>query len=153
MKAIICDLDGTLCDITERRKFVTNGNKDWKSFKYPINISLDKLNTFCYNIIDLFEQKRYKILLVTGREETKGVRETTIEWLKKHTGIEAEINKNLFMRKDGDYRNDVEVKLEIYIKHIKDKYDVEFCLDDRNSVVDMWRRQCLTCLQVAEGDF
>jgi hypothetical protein len=30
---------------------------------------------------------------------------------------------------------------------------VVLCLDDRNSVVKLWRDLGLTCLQVAEGDF
>ena len=36
---------------------------------------------------------------------------------------------------------------------IKDKYQVDYVLDDRNQVVEMWRSLGLTCLQVADGDF
>lgn len=38
-------------------------------------------------------------------------------------------------------------------KNIKDKYDVLFAIDDRSSVVDMWRDLGLVCLQCAEGAF
>jgi hypothetical protein len=56
------------------------------------------------------------------------------------------------MRKDGDFRADYIVKQEILDAHIpKDR--VLFVLDDRQQVVDMWRRNGLMCFQVAEGNF
>jgi hypothetical protein len=57
------------------------------------------------------------------------------------------------MRKYGDYRKDYVVKREIYEQLIAPDYDILCVLDDRNSVVDMWREIGLTCLQVAPGDF
>lgn len=57
------------------------------------------------------------------------------------------------MRPAGDYRPDQIVKRELYEAHIAGQYDVLFCVDDRNSVVAMWRELGLTCLQCAEGDF
>ena len=57
------------------------------------------------------------------------------------------------MRKTGDNRKDAIVKREIYETHIKDKYQVDYVLYDRNQVVEMWRSLGLTCLQVADGDF
>ena len=59
----------------------------------------------------------------------------------------------LFMRPTGDTRKDSILKKEIYDNHIKGKYNVKYVLDDRDSVVEMWREQGLTCLQVAPGDF
>jgi hypothetical protein len=57
------------------------------------------------------------------------------------------------MREDGDCRSDVEVKEEIYEKYLKGVVDIAFCIDDRQSVVDMWRSKGLVCLQCAKGDF
>jgi hypothetical protein len=57
------------------------------------------------------------------------------------------------MRKQGDFRRDSIVKKEIYDNDIKGKFDVEFVLDDRQQVVDMWREIGLKCLQVAPGNF
>ncbi len=63
-------------------------------------------------------------------------------------------NPILFMRKSGAYRKDFIVKKEIFSEQIKDKYFIRFCIDDRNQVVDMWRKDMgLTCLQVDYGDF
>ena len=57
------------------------------------------------------------------------------------------------MRKTGDNRKDSIIKEEIYRNLIEPNYNIEFVLDDRNQVVDMWRRIGLTCLQVADGNF
>jgi hypothetical protein len=36
---------------------------------------------------------------------------------------------------------------------VRDNFDVQFVLDDRDQVVEMWRAMGLTCLQVAPGNF
>lgn len=42
----------------------------------------------------------------------------------------------------------------IYDQNIRDKYEIEFVLDDRDQVVRMWQEELgLTCFQVACGDF
>jgi hypothetical protein len=57
------------------------------------------------------------------------------------------------MRETGDRRKDSIIKKEIFDRHIRDVYNIEFVLDDRNQVVELWRSLGLTCLQVADGDF
>jgi len=44
------------------------------------------------------------------------------------------------MRPDNDNRKDALVKKNMYEKNIKNIYDVDFILDNRNQVVDMWRK-------------
>lgn len=76
-------------------------------------------------------------------------RSITEEWLTKNNIV----YQDLYMRLEGDFRKDVIIKSEIYENNIKNKVNVLFVLDDRNQVVDFWRSQGLTCLQVAEGEF
>ena len=57
------------------------------------------------------------------------------------------------MRKDKDFRPDNEAKKDLYEEYIKDKFEIEFVLDDRDRVVKMWRELGLRVLQVEEGDF
>lgn len=57
------------------------------------------------------------------------------------------------MRPEGDIRKDSIVKRELFEKYVRPYYNIEFVLDDRNQVVEMWRSLGLKCLQVAEGDF
>ena len=57
------------------------------------------------------------------------------------------------MRKTGDFRKDSIVKKELFDENVRGKYNIEFVLDDRNQVVEMWRSIGLVCLQVADGNF
>jgi len=71
-------------------------------------------------------------------------------WLNGH-GFGTRL---LWVRQSGDNRKDSHVKLDMYNRHIRGKYYVDFILDDRNQVVEMWRDTLrLPCFQVAPGDF
>jgi hypothetical protein len=87
------------------------------------------------------------VIIVSGRDDT--FKDITLKWLTDNGVFVNEIH----MRQAGDKREDSIIKQELFEAHIKDKYNVVFVLDDRNRVVDMWRRNGLKCLQVAEGDF
>ena len=160
---IICDLDGTLCDITHRLIHVKpKTKKDWDAFfdgvlddviNEPVLRVLQEMtlgNCGCS-----YGSNHREIIFCSGRPER--CRADTVEWLHRaeedlfDPDPELE-NYKLYMRNDGDYRSDVIVKQEILDAHI-DKDRVLFVLDDRQSVVDMWRRNGLTCFQVAEGNF
>lgn len=143
--AIICDLDGTLALF---------GNAS----PYDRNFLEDTANSVVLNIIETFARKSYPqihIIFLSGREDK--FKAMTEEWLEKipfkRLPIASIGYTDLFMRKSGDTRNDTIVKEELYNAHIAGKYNVLFVLDDRNRVVDLWRRLGLTCLQVAPGDF
>jgi len=88
-----------------------------------------------------------KILLVSGRQDQ--YKSQTERWLATHN-IRYDA---LIMRKTGDMRKDSIIKQEIFENEIRDHYNIRFVLDDRNSVVEMWRSVGLTCLQVAPGNF
>lgn len=133
-RAIICDLDGTLALINGRSPFADN-------------YSSDILNESVSDIISNYWFMGYDIILLSGRMETG--RASTISWLKDK-GIEY---THLYMRAANDYRSDNVVKKELYEKYIKDQYYIDFILDDRDSVVKMWRELGLLCLQVYYGDF
>lgn len=135
--AIIVDIDGTLAHRCDR---------NW--FEYD-KVDQDHLDIAVYGIVEAFQKKGYTILIVSGREGTEVCRQKTLAWLDKHEVPYYD----LMMRKEGDFRRDSIVKKEIYDTLIKDKFDVEFVLDDRQQVVDMWREIGLKCLQVAEGNF
>lgn len=87
------------------------------------------------------------IILLSGRSSDH--RGETIKWLYKHEMP----HKALYMRASGDNRNDAIVKDELFEQHIAGVYNVDFILDDRNRVVEMWRAKGLKVLQVADGDF
>lgn len=100
-------------------------------------------------VISLLKNSGLPVIFVTGRHGNIDIINETIEWIKSQ-GLKI---YKIYFRKEKDNRNDAIVKKEIYERNIKDKYFVEFVLDDRNSVVKMWRSLGLLCLQVWDGDF
>ncbi len=144
-KAILVDIDGTLADVNHRVHHVQAQTKDWKAFNE--GMVHDELNLWCRDLILAMKDKGYKTVFITGRGES--YRTETLEWMKKHK-IEVD---ELFMRPKSDRREDSDVKKEIYVDQIKDKYEVLFVVEDRASVVKMWREIGLVCLQCDVGDF
>ena len=134
--AILCDLDGTLAILHDRSPF------DAK------RCETDLLNIPIAEILKTYHQKGVKIILMSGREDNARIQ--TMNWLSYNR-----IPYNaLYMRASGDMRKDAVVKKELYEKHIKGQFFVQFVLDDRNQVVDLWRLELgLPCLQVNYGDF
>lgn len=133
--AVICDLDGTLALIRGRSPYDAS------------RCEQDELNDVVAGILSSLVEPRPAVVLVSGRELR--YREQTERWLAKHEIIYDELH----MRTTGDHRKDTIVKQEIFEAEIRPRYRIEFVLDDRNQVVEMWRALGLTCLQVADGDF
>lgn len=141
-KAIIVDLDGTLYN-TDHRQHLVDAKK-WKEFYEAM--ADDTVNEWCANLIHGFRID-YTVILVTGRPaEYDGITRNCLM-------DDAVYFDKLLMRPTGDYRQDAVVKAEIYKDRIEPYYDVLFCVDDRQQVVDMWRSLGLVCLQCAKGDF
>jgi predicted kinase len=135
-KAIICDLDGTLALMNGRNPFDASRCDE------------DLLNNPVANVLINYKNLGYKIILLSGREDK--FEAPTLRFLANHK-IEFEV---LLMRKTADNRKDSIIKKEIFDAKIRDKFFVEFVLDDRNQVVDMWRNELkLACFQVYYGDF
>jgi hypothetical protein len=108
------------------------------------------------------KDKSYRVGKFQGKEYPD-CKSLTEAWLNHymneyHNIVEGEFmglggNYSLHMRAANDYRKDDELKFDFYKKYVKDKYFIHYVIDDRNQVVDMWRRIGLTCFQVAPGDF
>lgn len=135
-KAIICDLDGTLALMDKRNPFDAS------------HADKDELNLPVANTLKMFAKEGYQILLVSGREDR--FREPTVRFLEKY-----DIRYHqLWMRPSKDFRKDSLIKREIFDAEILDNYYIEFVLDDRDQVVEMWRKDLkLTCFQVNYGNF
>lgn len=174
--AVVFDVDGTLADTSHRAHFV-NGSigkcrkcgewfkceaelstctnkgcdgrilsreKDWRSFFRDCH--LDPPIEPIVNLAKDFKALNYEIIVVSGRPDDEcGIK--TEDWLRQH---EVPYD-HLFMRKGGDFREDTIIKKEIL--ELLPKKDIAFVVDDRDSVVAMWRNEGLTCLQAAKGDF
>ena len=146
MSAIIIDLDGTLCNVSHRVHFVKESPPNWQAF-FDACVD-DTPNDAVVALYHMATPVNHQILFVSGRPDTH--RTQTEDWLWRH---ELGNYAALLMRPAGDYRPDAIVKRELYDAHIAGRYDVLFCVDDRDQVVAMWRALGLVCLQCAEGDF
>jgi len=155
----IFDLDGTLALNEHRQHFLEEKPENWKAFEEACVD--DKPNM---PIIQIYQNLNIciwdKVYIFSGRSED--VKDQTFRWLVKYELMKSwDIhNDRLRMRKSGDYRDDREVKKEMFedlkndpelLKLINEKQIVIF--DDRRKVVDMWREMGLVCCQVAPGDF
>lgn len=144
-KAIMVDLDGTLCDASHRVHHVQSKPKDWDSFY--AGMADDELIPAVDRLIRMAMYSGSQIVYLTGRPDN--YRDATAQWLKNH-GL---YTVHLYMRRAGDKRQDDIVKREIYEAEIQPQFDIQFVLEDRARVVQMWRSLGLACFQVADGDF
>jgi len=132
---ILVDLDGTLAHMTGR------GPYDWA------RVGEDSVDRNVDSLIDSYIFLGVTVVIMSGRDGVS--MPETLAWLAKNNVSYDEI----YMRAEGDKRQDWVVKHELYQNHIADNYNVLFALDDRNQVVKMWRKIGLPTWQVAEGDF
>ena len=58
----------------------------------------------------------------------------------------------IHMRKAGDNRKDAIIKKELFDEHIRDKYYVDYIVDDRLQVCRLWYSLGLTILRVGDPD-
>jgi adenylate kinase family enzyme len=143
--AVICDLDGTLCNIDHRLHFVKReGKKDWKSFFE--GLVDDRPNKWCSRLIEDLAQRQV-IVFASGRPDT--YYSDTHEWLD----AEGFPTNHLYMRCRGDHRADYVAKEIILDFEILTRFKPLFFIDDRKQVVDLWRRRGFVCLACAEGEF
>lgn len=141
-KAVIFGIDGTLAIRVKRSP-------------YDLSRCLtNKVDPHVYELYELYKNTGYKILILSGRhqgtkEDPTCYLELTREWLKQNNIIYDE----LFLGSTGDYRKDDVIKEELFRKELSDKYYVKLAIDDRDRVVELWRRLGIKTFQVGFGDF
>ncbi|ANM46439.1 polynucleotide kinase [Morganella phage vB_MmoM_MP1] len=138
-KAIIVDIDGTIADNTKRNPHDLD------------SLHKDQPRQNVINHVNMMYQAGITVLITSGREKGDDDKHeiATRKWLDKYN---VEYDK-LIMRENKDSRKDNVVKKELFYKHIADRYNVLYVLDDRQQVVDMWRTLGLECWQVNTGNF
>ena len=150
----ISDIDGTVANIDHRLHYIKGPDKDWDCFfdacteDAPIPEVIETLRLLSRSGLSLLNSPR--IIYVTGRSER--IRQETIVWLA--------INKcpdgDLYMRQEGDHRQDDIVKSEILDNLLEsglDQKDILGVFEDRQQVVDMWRKRGLRVFQVSKGNY
>ena len=141
---VIFDLDGTICNVSHRQQYVASKPRNWNAWNkglvndvphQPVKIVFDSIQKAAPDI---------DILLVSGRSDD--YYNETVEWLNRYN---YSYNK-LYMRKQGDYRDDSIVKTEI-ADEIEKTYNILFVFDDRKRVVDMWVNRGIWVFDCGQG--
>jgi hypothetical protein len=137
-QVVIVDVDGTLA-IKHPDRDVYDASKAHMDFpNLPVVTAVRALLLHNRNIV-----------VMSGRSED--CRAETYDWLQRNVGYWG---FPLYMRKSGDMRPDWVVKHELFEEHIAGKFSVLAVFDDRDQVVNLWRRRLmLPTFQVADGDF
>lgn len=144
-KTWIFDIDGTLSDSSGRKHYVEKKPKNWDAWN--AEMGNDSSHRDIVEFTHFAKLRGINVVICTGRGEE--YRDVTERWLIKQ-GV---YYQQLYMRSANDRRNDDIVKEEMLDKIYEDGYNPILVFDDRNRVVDMWRRNGIRCFQVAAGDF
>lgn len=136
-KAVIFDLDGTLAIHKNRGPYEFH------------KCDTDEVDLEVLNLLNKYKED-HKIIICSGRDEGNYLENKikSEQWLKDNN-IHYDF---IVLRKHGDRRRDSIIKKEILLKKLN-KYNVVLAVDDRQQVVDMWRRLGIKTFQVNYGDF
>ena len=138
-EAWIVDVDGTLALVPP------GGRSPYDASRYGEDLP----NHPVVALVRALAAAGSRIVVTSGREDGAVARASTAAWLDTH-GVPVD---RLVMRAEGDHRTDSVVKVELLRDVIAPAYAVVGVVDDRQQVVDAWRRVGLTVAQVAPGDF
>ena len=137
---VIFDIDGTLASCDHRLHLLP----DYDAF-YELMLDDPPIRP----IVDMARAmlRDHGLIFCTGRPERH--RAKTEAWLARHWLPTTP----LYMRRDDDHRDDHVIKREMLEVIRSFPADIRFVVEDRASVVKMWREEGLLCLQCAEGNF
>jgi len=154
---VIVDIDGTLANADHRMSLVLEpeaypgatqairADARWDEFWSLLH--KDSPEPGIIALTNAMYEAGHRILLFTARPDR--FREVTQNWLQDH-GVHFH---ELHMRSAADaQRHDLEVKRDMFAQVVGDPAKVLFIVEDRQTVVDMWRGMGLKCLQCAPGN-
>lgn len=140
-QTVIFDIDGTLCDVSSIRHLVDSGmkNRNFDAFHtQSVNCP-----TFSWVAEAAREAKAagFRVVQVTARQQKY---EPHTSWWLADKGIPSDA---LFMRPNGDFRPDQDVKRDILDRIIK-THDIVKAFDDNPSIVSLWSEYGVPCVVV-----
>jgi predicted kinase len=166
---VLCDLDGTLCQIDHRLRYIKNCKhcgrtreqhdslpdgafnlgsgacvtfaKDWQQFHFWCKCDTPRSGVVKW-VRELY--KDHIVILTSGRSDEAQF--DTVDWLAR----EKVPYHCLLMRSHHDYKPDMELKME-YLSWLP-KHRIQFVIDDRKCVLDMWKAQGLKAYNVSGTD-
>ena len=141
-------MDGTLCDVRSIRNLVENSSdgatprkRDFHAF-HSASIDCPAHRA----VVDLLDEVRalgLSIVIVSAREARWSF--LTALWLREN-GVPYD---EMFLRDNGDYRRDDEVKADI-AKSLLRRYAPVLAIDDRPDIIDVWHSFGIPTARVLE---
>lgn len=124
---IICDLDGTICDMTGIRK----------PYEWAL-VGKDKPRTEIIRALEGLAYVHGHVTFMSGRDGCCW--NETYDWIVDNVTSDWPewIEWSLVMRTPDDNRKDDVVKYELFNQYIRGKFNVAAALDDRPRVVRLW---------------
>jgi phosphoglycolate phosphatase-like HAD superfamily hydrolase len=143
---IVFDIDGVLADNRHRFKLIESAPKDWDA--YYDRMGEDPVFDQVGAIIKAFGSMGIgNIFLCTGRP-TK-YRERTKAWLRA-TDLWDDVYR-LFMREDGDFRPNPELKEQMAKDIIEEYGPIAMVFEDDTRSVATWRKYAPIVMEVKHG--
>ena len=139
---ILVDMDATLFLNTSGRPFYGDELE-------PTDILKDEPIPATITLVKAYQATGNLVIGLSGREDKPQIRACTLKQCE-NVGIHLDA---LILRPIGSRKRGDQSKKELFEENIKDKYYVDFVLDDSSKVVKMYRDLGLTCLQPNEGKF
>lgn len=146
---ILVDIDGTLADIEHRRHHVRQEKKNWTAFFAEMGDDRFRQEVWSQVQKEKGNHRECGVILVSARNESH--RDQTERWLRRNGLFGGHEYFTLFMRRDGDSREDSLVKQEILDTFFKKERIVKV-FDDRPRVLRMWANNGLRTVDVGTGE-
>lgn len=142
--AIIVDMDGTLCDVSSIRHYVTGDRRDFRAFHEASRFMPARSDVAL--IVRVAAAMGLAVVIVTARDER--FERPTRDFLTRH-GFDIDA---LFMRPWGDQRRDTAVKADILDRVRAAGFRPVFAVDDRDDIAAVWRAAGITTHVVPSDD-
>ena len=137
-KLVLCDIDGTVAN-NNQRLFLTKLVKDWA--KFFSQLKHDEPIEMVIEAVKQQVESNNLLIFLTGRPEK--YRETTQDWLSEY----FDEGFSLLMRKDGDLRNKIEVKEEIFYESFE-RAQIKVCFENDCELIKLWKKLGLNVIDV-----
>lgn len=145
-KAVIFDMDGTLCDVRTIRHHVIpdhpdnpTGRKDFETFHARAVDCPPNPDVLAAALAA--HEAGVKVLIVTARRERW--RASTSWWLSE-AGVTPTVQLH---RADWDQRQDIEVKLDM-LAYLRTRYNIIEAWDDNPAIIELWRSEGIPVREV-----
>ncbi len=129
-RAVIADVDGTLCDVRSIRHHVAVRPKNFDRFH--AESAHCPPNQQALDFVQRHHDAGRVVIVVTARMQKW--EPVTSEWLRRFMPVPF---VGPFHRQDGDGRPDVQVKREIH-RYLARSFDIRAACDDNPAIIALW---------------